>query len=313
MQYNKLDESAKGVYIISATPFKDNGALDIESTKKLMDFYIEKGVDGITVLGVMGEAPKLTAEESKLFLDTALKQINKRVPVIVGVSNPGIDNLCELAEYSMEQGAAGVMIAPPAGIATEEKLWNYFATIFKKLNDEIPVCYQDYPFFTGSEISVTTFNRMVAEYKQLVMFKHEEWPGLNKLSRIRKLSDEGKTRRVSILTGNGGLFLPQELQRGADGAMTGFAYPEMLVKVYELHSAGKVDEAEDLFNLYLPYVRYEQQPGIGLAIRKETLLRRGAIDSNRSRDPGPNLSSQDTTELSRLVDRMEKQLNKAFD
>ena len=125
MQYNKLDESAKGVYIISATPFKDNGALDIESTKKLMDFYIEKGVDGITVLGVMGEAPKLTAEESKLFLDTALKQINKRVPVIVGVSNPGIDNLCELAEYSMEQGAAGVMIAPPAGIATEEKPVSY--------------------------------------------------------------------------------------------------------------------------------------------------------------------------------------------
>ena len=154
---------------------------------------------------------------------------------------------------------------------------------------------------------------MVAEYKQLVMFKHEEWPGLNKLSRIRKSSDEGKTRRVSILTGNGGLFLPQELQRGADGAMTGFAYPEMLVKVYELHSAGKVDEAEDLFNLYLPYVRYEQQPGIGLAIRKETLLRRGAIDSNRSRDPGPNLSSQDTTELSRLVDRMEKQLNNFLD
>ena len=107
--------------------------------------------------------------------------------------------------------------------------------------------------------------------------------------------------------------MPQELQRGADGAMTGFAYPEMLVKVYELHSAGKVDEAEDLFNLYLPYVRYEQQPGIGLAIRKETLLRRGAIDSNRSRDPGPNLSSHDTSELSRLIDRMEKQLNKAFD
>ena len=76
MQYNKLDESAKGVYIISATPFKDSGALDIESTKKLMDFYIEKGVDGITVLGVMGEAPKLTAEESKLFLDAALKPVS---------------------------------------------------------------------------------------------------------------------------------------------------------------------------------------------------------------------------------------------
>lgn len=308
MLYNKLDETAKGVYIISATPFKDSGELDLESTKKLVDFYLEKGVDGITVLGVMGEAPKLTTEESKLFLSTVIKQVNRRVPIIVGVSNPGIDNLIDLSNFSMDNEAAGVMIAPPPGIGTEEKLYNYLTNILNKLDDRIPVCYQDYPFFTKSEISIPTFNKIVEEYDQVVMFKHEEWPGLNKLSKLRKSSDDGDIRRVSILTGNGGLFLPQEMQRGADGAMTGFAYPEMLVDVIKLHQQGKIDEAEDLFDIYLPYVRYEQQPGLGLAIRKETLLRRGAINSSKSRDPGPSLNSEDTKELSRLVNRLEASL-----
>ena len=308
MLYNKLDETAEGVYIISATPFKDSGELDLESTKKLVDFYLEKGVDGITVLGVMGEAPKLTIEESKLFLNTVLKQVNQRVPIIVGVSNPGIDNLIDLSNFSMDNDAAGVMIAPPPGIGTEEKLYNYLTNILDKLDDRIPVCYQDYPFFTKSEISVATFNKIVEEYDQVVMFKHEEWPGLNKLSKLRKHSDNGDTRRVSVLTGNGGLFLPQEMQRGADGAMTGFAYPEMLVEVIKLHKQGRIDEAEDLFDIYLPYVRYEQQPGLGLAIRKETLLRRGAISSSKSRDPGPNLSAEDKKELIRLIDRLELSL-----
>jgi|TARA_B100001094_G_scaffold332341_1_gene403982 4-hydroxy-tetrahydrodipicolinate synthase len=309
MLYNKLDETASGVYIISATPFMESGELDIESTKKLIDFYIEKGVHGITILGVMGEAPKLTPEESKLFLSTVIKQVNNQVPVIVGVSNPGIDNLIDLSNFSMDAEAAGVMIAPPPGIGTEEKLYNYLANTLDKLDDQIPVCYQDYPFFTKSEISVATFNKLVKEYDQIVMFKHEEWPGLNKLSKIRHSSDEGDTRRVSILTGNGGLFLPQEMQRGADGAMTGFAYPEMLVEVIKLHERGKIDEAEDLFDTYLPYVRYEQQPGLGLAIRKETLLRRGAINSSKSRDPGPSLSSQDSKELTRLITRLESSLD----
>jgi 4-hydroxy-tetrahydrodipicolinate synthase len=308
MLYNKLDETANGVYIISATPFKESGALDTESTKRLVDFYIEKKVDGITILGVMGEAQKLTVDESELFLTTVLKQVDARIPVIVGVSNAGIDNLVSLSNISMDQGAAGVMIAPPSGIGTEDKLYKYYANIFEKLGDDTPVCYQDYPFFTKSEISVETFNKMVCEFKQLVMLKHEEWPGLNKLSKVRASSEKGDVRRVSILTGNGGLFLPQELQRGADGAMTGFAYPEMLVEVVKLHKQGNIDEAEDLFDAYLPLVRYEQQPGLGLAIRKETLHRRGVIDSPKARDPGPSLSGEDNAELTRIIERVKENL-----
>ena len=308
MLYNKLDETAAGVFIISATPFKKSGALDIESTKKLIDFYIEKGVHGITILGVMGEAPKLSSNEAELFVCTVLKQVNQKVPVIVGVSNAGLDNVVNLSKISMDQGAAGVMIAPTVGLGTEMKIYNYFSKVLEALGDDIPVCYQDYPFLTKSEISVNTFNRLVNDYKQLVMLKHEEWPGLDKLSKVKASIDTGDIRRISILTGNGGLYLPQELQRGADGAMTGFAYPEMLVEVYDLHKKGEIDAAENLFDAYLPYVRYEQQPGFGLAVRKETLFRRGAINSPAVRQPGPNLSSQDEAELTRLISRVERNL-----
>lgn len=308
MLYNKLDETAEGVFIISATPFKESGALDKESTKKLIDFYIEKGVHGITILGVMGEAPKLTPGESELFISTVLKQVNQKVPVIVGVSNAGLGNLAKLSNMSMEMGAAGVMVAPPMGIGTETKIYNYFSNVFNALGDDIPVCYQDYPFLTKSEISLETFNRLVNDFNQLVMLKHEEWPGLDKLSKVKASIQDGGIRPISVLTGNGGLYLPQELQRGADGAMTGFAYPEMLVEVYNLHKKGKIDAAEDLFDTYLPLVRYEQQPGFGLAIRKEILFRRGAIDCSKVRDPGPRMSDKDLTELSRIIGRVERNL-----
>ena len=307
MSFYKLDESANGVYIISATPFTETGALDLESTDKLADFYIEKGVSGITVLGMMGEAQKMAPEESEQFLLRILKRVGGAVPIVVGVSDPGMSNLVRLSRFSMDNGAAGVMVAPLAGLGTEQKVYNYFALVFEALGDDIPVCYQDYPLATRTEISVALFNRMVTDFEQLVMLKHEECPGLNKISAVRKASDEG-LRRVSILCGNGGLYLPQELARGADGAMTGFAYPEMLVAVVALHRAGEHDRAEDVFDAYLPYIRHEQQPGFGLALRKEMLHRRGVMASPRVRAPGPKMNAMDHKELDRLISRIEQNI-----
>jgi 4-hydroxy-tetrahydrodipicolinate synthase len=307
MSFYKLDESANGVYIISATPFTETGALDLESTDKLADFYIEKGVSGITVLGMMGEAQKMAPEESEQFLLRILKRVGGAVPIVVGVSDPGMSNLVRLSRFSMDNGAAGVMVAPLAGLGTEQKVYNYFAQVFEALGDDIPVCYQDYPLATRTEISVALFNKMVTDFEQLVMLKHEECPGLNKISAVRKASDEG-LRRVSILCGNGGLYLPQELARGADGAMTGFAYPEMLVAVVALHRAGEHDRAEDVFDAYLPYIRHEQQPGFGLALRKEMLHRRGVMASPRVRAPGPMMNAMDHKELDRLISRIEQNI-----
>jgi 4-hydroxy-tetrahydrodipicolinate synthase len=306
MTTHRLDETAAGVYIISATPFTDNGALDLESAKRLIDFYIEKEVTGITILGMMGEAQKLTSDESELFLSTVMKHVNGRVPIVVGVSNAGTDNLVSLAKSSMDKGAAGVMVAPVSGLGTDDKVYNYFLQVFAALGDDIPVCYQDYPLSTKTETSVSVFNRLVQEFDQLVVFKHEECPGLSKVTQLRESSTEQDIRRVSILVGNGALYLPQELQRGVDGAMTGFAFPEMLVDVVRLHRDGQIDKAEDLFDAYLPIVRHEQQPGFGMALRKEILRRRGAISSAKVRSPGAALNDTDHAELTRILSRVDR-------
>lgn len=304
----KLDESAHGVYIISATPFGDDGALDLDSLASLVDFYVDKGVSGITILGVMGEAPKLAPDESEAVVRQALDAAEGRVPIVVGVSNPGLDNLVRLAHTSMAAGAAGVMVAPPAGLGTDEKLYRYVAQVLAALGEDVPVCYQDYPFLTKTETSVPLFNRLVREFPSVVMLKHEEWPGLAKLTAVRESAEREGLRRVSVLCGNGGLYLPQELARGADGAMTGFAYPEMLVEVVRLFRDGQADAGEDLFDAYLPLVKHEQQPGFGLALRKEVLHRRGVIASPRVRAPGPSLTDTDHDELTRLIARVERNL-----
>ena len=305
----RLSEEASGVYIISVTPFTADGALDFDSVDTLVEFYLEKGVSGITILGMMGEAPKLSGEESAKFVDHYMGRVDGRVPVVVGTSSAGLGNLVEFSRTVMDAGAAGVMVAPTPGLATEARLFGYFEQVFNALGPDIPVCYQDYPQSTGVHISVATFNRMVEAFEQLVMFKHEDCPGLGKLTSLRESAAEAGLRRVSVLVGNGGLYLPQEMARGADGAMTGFASPEMLVQVVRLMQAGEADRAEDLFDTYLPIVRHEQQPGFGLAVRKEVLRRRGAISSAAVRAPGPQLAARDREELTRLMDRVARRVS----
>jgi len=194
------------------------------------------------------------------------------------------------------------------GLSTEVKLRSYFAQACQALGPDVPVCLQDYPQTTGVHFSVETILAIARDNPQIVMLKHEDWPGLTKLSRVRAETGTDTQPRLSILVGNAALFLPQELQRGADGAMTGFAYPEMLVQVVERHRVGDVDGAEDLFDIYLPLVRYEQQLGTGLAIRKEILHRRGVLSSPAVRAPGPALTDRDHEVLSRLMARLERQL-----
>ncbi|MBJ3777261.1 dihydrodipicolinate synthase family protein [Acuticoccus mangrovi] len=304
---HRLTEDAHGVYIISATPFTDDGAVDFASLDSLTDYYLSHGVSGITILGLMGEAPKLTAEEASEIMTRVLKRVDERVPVIVGVSNAGLDNLVSLAKKAMGLGAAGVMAAPNAGHKHEKGILDGFKAIADRLPD-VPIVYQDFPLTTGMPISAEGFNTIVDEIPSVVMLKHEDWPGLPKLSSVRRVAQEKGSRRVSILCGNGGIFLPLELARGADGAMTGFAYPEMLVEVVRRHRAGDVDGAEDLFDAYLPLVRHEQQPGYGLAVRKEILRRRGAIKTATVRAPGPKLDAAGQEELTRLMSRLERNL-----
>jgi 4-hydroxy-tetrahydrodipicolinate synthase len=303
-----LSENAKGVFIISVTPFLDTGEVDWHSVDSMTEFYIAKGVHGITILGMMGEAHKLTFEETEAFTRHIIRAVAGRIPVIVGIGNPALANIQALAGIAMHAGATGVLLAPATGLRTDEQIFDYFGMVCRALGPDIPLAYQDYPYSTGVYLSAALFHRMVRSYPQLVMLKHEDCPGLGKLSQIRADAEREGLRRVSILVGNGGLYFPQELRRGADGAMTGFAYPEILVTVYERFKAGDIEGAEDIFDLYLPLIRHEQQPGFGLAVRKELLRRHGAIRSAKVRAPGPNLTRTDLLELDNLQLRLARAL-----
>jgi len=304
-----LDEGASGVFVIGVTPFAEDGALDLDSTDRVVDFYLERGATGLTVLGMMGEAPKLTAEESRSFVRRVLARVGGRVPVVAGVSAPGFAPMRELAEKVMDDGAAGVMVAPPASLRTDDQIYNYYEMAAETLGAATPFVLQDFPLATGVQIAPGVIQRIVKAIPSCVMLKHEDWPGLAKIAALRAASDRGETRRISILVGNGGILLPEELSRGADGAMTGFAYPEMLVDVWRAHAAGNVERAHDLFDAYLPLARYEQQPGLGLAIRKYVLARRGAIASATLRKPGGKLSQADIADIERLIARQERRLS----
>ena len=307
MSSGKLNEQANGVYIIAATPFTDEGAVDLQSVDTLTDFYLGCGVHGFTLLGMMGEAHKLTADESISVVNRVIGRAQGR-QVIVGVSHAGLENVRRLSHEAMMAGASGVMVAPPPGLKGDEGIYNYYAQVFEALGPDIPVVYQDYPQTTGVYLPVNVFERLVDDFKQLVMLKHEDAPGLAKLTKVREGEKKPGRRRVSILVGNGGLYYPQEMRRGADGAMTGFAWPEMLVQVYDLFARGKAEEAEDLFDIYLPLVRHEVQPAIGLALRKEVLYRRGAIKSPKQRAPGSSLTAADKSELDGMIARLERRL-----
>jgi 4-hydroxy-tetrahydrodipicolinate synthase len=307
---NTLNETAQGVYLITVTPFKDNGELDLPSTDRMVDFCLERGVTGLTVLGIMGEATKLTAEESRLFVRQVLARVQGKVPVVVGASAPGFAPMGELTKSVMDMGAAGVMVAPPATVRTDDQISSYFEMVNETLGPDVPWVLQDHPVSTTVQMSTAVVLKILKNSPRCVMLKHEDWPGLAKLSAICAAMQKGELRKISILTGNGGgLFLPEELVRGANGAMTGFAYPEMMVDVCAAYAAGNVERAFDIFDAYLPLAKYEQQGGIGLAVRKHILAERGAIASAAIRKPGPKLSALDIADIKRLTARQEKKLS----
>lgn len=298
-----LDATAAGVYVIAVTPFQDDGRLDETSTDRVVDFYLGCGVTGITILGIMGEALKLDAGEAIGFARQVVKRAG-RLPVVVGVSAPGFASMRTLARSVMEAGAAGVMIAPPASVRTDDQIVGYFAQAVEAIGQDTPFVIQDYPQASGVVMAPSVIRRIVEAHPSCVMLKHEEWPGLEKITAVRRYIEEGSMRRVSILTGNGGTFLDFEMERGADGAMTGYAFPDMLVDLVRLQAEGAREAAHDLFDAHLPLLRYEQQVGLGLAVRKHILKQRGAIASDAQRNPGSKLSPIARAEVAYLLARL---------
>ena len=261
----RLDATAKGVFPIAPTPFFKDGGIDWASIDRLCDFYGSVGSTGLTVLGVMGEAPKLDGEES-LAVATRFIRRAAGLPVVVGVSAPGFAAMRTLARAAMQAGAAGVMIAPPNHLRTDDQIVTYYAQAAEAIGRDVPFVLQDFPLNFTVVMTPGVIRRIVADNPGCVMLKHEDWPGLDKIS--------------------------------------GYAFPDMLVDVVAMSAAGDRDAAHDLFDAHLPLIRYEQQPGIGLAVRKYVMARRGLIASDAQRSPGATLDATAKAEVEFLLGRV---------
>ncbi len=298
----KLESDAKGVYVIAPTPFHPDGRIDESSIDRMTGFFIEAGADGMTVLGQLGEAPKMEHNESVGIVKRVIQRFPG--PVVVGVSAPGFAAMRALTQDVMAAGAAGVMVAPPNTLRTDDSIVQYYRQACEAIGADVPFVIQDYPLTFSVQMTPGVIRRIVMDNPACKVLKHEDWPGLEKISQLRAWEKDGSMRHISILTGNNALFLDFEMERGADGANTGYCFPDMLVDVVRLSKAGRRDEAHDLFDAHLPLIRYEQQPGPGLAVRKYVMMRRGIIASDTLRKPGGALTSAARAEVDYLLSRL---------
>ena len=163
---------------------------------------------------------------------------------------------------------------------------------------DLPIIVQDYPPISGYAMEPSLLARIARDVPAARTIKLEDPPTPFKTSRIL---EQTKGIDVAIFGGLGGVFLLEELLAGAAGAMTGFAFPKMLVQIVALFRAGNVDEAADDVLPPVPLMRFEFQEGIGMAIRKEVLKRRGALAHAGIRPPGGALDQTTRDALDRVM------------
>ena len=289
--------NVQGVLPILPTPFTDQGAIDEKSLRRLIDFELEVGVHGLSILGFMGEAHKLALEERRRVITTVVDQAGGQIPTWVGVRAFGAAGAIEQAREAQELGAQAVFVAP-IGVQNDAVLFEFYATVADAL--DIPVVIHDFPESFLTTLSPALIARMATEIERVQYIKLEEQPILTKLSRIQDLAGG----QISIFGGLGGEYFLEELQRGANGIMTGFAFPEVLVGIYETFRQGDHTGAAAIFDRYVPLIRYEFQPKIGLAFRKFIYHRRGIIETTYVRPPGMHLDEQTRAELTAIVNRV---------
>lgn len=276
-------EQLRGVYNILTTPFTQTGELDEASLRRLTGAVIDMGVTGITVLGVAGEAHKLTEPENRRLIDIVTEVNNGRVPIIVGASRDGTDTTIAACREAERCGAAGVMVAPPTFSQPGPGLTEHFRRIGQSIG--IPIILQDYPPVNGVTLSPRAMADLVEAVPSITTIKLEDPPTPQRIAQTLALIGS----RATIVGGAGGVYLLDELRRGSSGTMTGFGFPEVLLAIWNTWCKGDRNQAAAIYNRYLPVLVFEGQPRLGVAIRKEILHRRGLIDTALVRQPGPKL------------------------
>jgi len=285
----------RGVYPILVTPFAADEQLDLASFDRLIRFMAEIGVDGVTVLGVLGESNRMLDAEREQLIRTAVNAADGHLPVVVGTSHKGTLATRVLCQMAAELGAAAVMVTPSQEpVPSEDRVFDYFRRIAEGL--PIPIVVQDHPASTQVHMSIPLLLRLARELPQVACFKEE---GVPTPARVQALRQGLSERSVPILTGLGALYGLFDLRSGSDGFMTGFAFPEVLMAMVRAMGEQRPETAAALYKHFLPLIVFEQQPGI--AIRKEIFRLRGLIAESRVRHPGAPLNPGAAAQLGELL------------
>ena len=288
--------SLRGVCTIALTPFTEDGNLDEEGIGSISELYVASGVHGITILGIMGEAHKLSDVERLAVTERYVSVVGGRVPVVVGCSAVATKVVVERARAAEEAGAAAIMVAPPNNQRSLDLVFEHYRRVAEAVS--VPVVVQDEPVNTGVVMPAPFIARLVDEIEGCRYVKLEEAPTTIKITSLLK----SVGTEVGVFGGLGGMYFYEELRRGAVGIMTGFAYPHVLVETYRLFVGGERRKAQEFFFRYLPLIRFEAQLGVGgVGIRKEIFKVRGMIASSHVRFPAPTLDEETLRELEDLV------------
>jgi 4-hydroxy-tetrahydrodipicolinate synthase len=287
----------QGVIPILATPFHDDERIDLESWQRLLEFMIELDVDGITILGVLGESNRLNDHERETLIKRAVLAVDGRMPVIIGTSHSGTEAALYLSRLAQDLGGDAVMVMPgKEAVPNDDRIVETYQRIASAL--DIPVVLQDHPSSSEVHISVSLIQRLLREVPAIQCIKEEAVPTAPKICQLRDCMAE---RKLSILTGLGALYAPFDLAAGSDGFNTGFAFPEVLRALIDAARADDWQRVHDVYSRFAPLIVFEQQPGV--AIRKEILRRRGLFTSARARHPGTTITRPVAQQVEALLAR----------
>ena len=291
-----MTKKFSGVHWMLATPFHEDEGIDLGSIANLADKAVSSSCKGMVCLGVTGEAARLTDRERYQIAETVIHRA-RELPVTVGTTAGSTAAAIERSKEAQDLGAAAVMVSPPTmGKPNPDAVFAHYSMLANAI--DLPIVVQDYPSTSGVHMSPDFIAKLSSGIPAVQYLKLEDPPTPPKISAIRKLVGDD----MPIFGGLGGVFLLEELVRGSAGAMTGFAYPEVLVDICRQMAEGDREKAEELFTRYLPLMLFEFQEGIGVGIRKFALYNRGLIENPKVRHPGPNPTDETKEEFHRLVE-----------
>jgi 4-hydroxy-tetrahydrodipicolinate synthase len=290
-----MHQSFAGVFPILATPFHDDGKIDIPSQLRLVDHLLEQGVHGLGAFGNAGEGYTLLAGEKRELLDAIIKHVAGRVPVIVGVGVTGTDAGVEACREAEGQGADGLMVLPPYYLRPDgDGLMFFFSAISDAVG--IPIIVQDAPILSQVSMPAALLARMAREIEHVAYAKVEAPPTAPKVT----LTLAAANGCLTVFGGLNGQFLIEEAQRGARGTMPASDMASLYVAMWNAVEAGDCKTAWEVFRRALPLIRYELQPGLGVSAIKHNLLARGVIQTAHVRHPTSKLDAAGLRELEAL-------------